>query len=373
MKKKCVLILCALVSCWNFLSGQNSKQSLPRPDSVLQIMNKVAGWQIAAYNTRQVVSTKNGWESAAFYTGLTALMDACNKKERIRYDRFLMGIGNEFQWDTGPNRYFADDYCIAQMYSYMFKKHRASKMIAKWKRLADSIVASKFAESLKIAPGITHREWAWCDALYMGPPGLAMLSSITGNKDYLRKADSLWWKTTAYLYDTTDSLFYRDSRFFMQKEKNGQKIFWSRGNGWVMAATAHMLEYMPAHFINRGRYEQLLQEMSRRIIALQQPDGSWHASLLDPLSYSEKETSGTGFICYALAWGINNNLLDKKTYLPVVLRAWTAMKTAVHPDGKLGFVQNVGSGPIATNYESTYVYGVGAFLLAGTEIIKLVD
>jgi len=58
--------------------------------------------------------------------------------------------------------------------------------------------------------------------------------------------------------------------------------------------------------------------MADRILSLQQEDGLWRASLLDPDSYPGGEVSGSGFFCYALAWGINNKLLDRDTYLPAV-------------------------------------------------------
>jgi unsaturated rhamnogalacturonyl hydrolase len=132
-----------------------------------------------------------------------------------------------------------------------------------------------------------------------------------------------------------------------------------------------MLELMPPKFKNRKLYQQQFKEIAARVATLQQPDGSWHASLLDPVTFNQKETSGTAFYCYAFAWGINHGLLSKKQYLPIVNKAWQALVTSVHPDGKLGYVQNVGSGPIAADYDSTNTYGVGAFLLAGAELYRL--
>jgi len=343
-------------------------QTTIKPDSVLAIMNKAAHWQIGRFEAGQVKNAEIGWENAALFTGLIALKQLNNEKT---YDRFLYDIGERHGWDMGPNRFFADDYCVAQMYTSMYLEHRDPKMIAKWKLLADSVVAKAYNESLKVVPNINHREWAWCDALYMGPTGLALLSQATGDEKYLNKADSLWWKTSAYLYDTTARLFYRDSRFFEQREQNGERIFWSRGNGWVIAGIAHMLDLMPHNFVHRRHFETQFKEMATKIASLQQADGSWHASLLDPTTYNQKETSGTGFFCFALAWGVNHGLLDKHTYLPVIDKAWQALITAVHPDGKLGYVQNVGSGPIKADFESTNTYGVGAFLLAGTEVYKL--
>ncbi|RZL15294.1 MAG: glycoside hydrolase family 88 protein, partial [Pedobacter sp.] len=118
-------------------------------------------------------------------------------------------------------------------------------------------------------------------------------------------------------------------------------------------------------------YESQFVEMAEKVASLQQADGSWHASLLDPVTFSEKETSGTGFFCYAMTWGVRKGLLPKVKYLPIIEKAWRALTSSVHPNGKLGYVQKVGDQPGTAGYESTNVYGVGAFLLAGSELYQL--
>lgn len=344
-----------------------SAQSIKR-DSVIALMRKVADWQINEFAAGRVKVPKTDWQNGALYAGMMALN---NMDLDPKYDQFLMSIGNDNAWEMGKFRLFADDYCVAQLYTQMYMKHHDPGMIAKWVKLADTIVNHQFNEPLGVVRDINHREWAWCDALFMGPPGLAYLSTAKQDLKYIIKADSLWWKTSDYLYDQTDHLFYRDGRFFERREANGKKVYWSRGNGWVMGGLVRMMENMPKGFKNRKKYERQFKEMAARIASLQQPDGSWHASLLDPVTFSEKETSGTGFFCYAMAWGINNKLLPKGQYLPVIKKAWGAMVTAVHPDGKLGYVQNIGDKPVSAGYETTNVYGVGALLLAGSELSKL--
>jgi rhamnogalacturonyl hydrolase YesR len=112
--------------------------------------------------------------------------------------------------------------------------------------------------------------------------------------------------------------------------------------------------------------------------AIQRKDGYWNVSLHDPNHFGGKEVSGTSLFIYGMAWGINNGVLDKNVYLPVITRAWNAMtKEAVHADGKLGFVQGTGKEPKdgqPVGYDKTpdfEDYGLGCFLLAGTEIFKL--
>ena len=154
-----------------------------------------------------------------------------------------------------------------------------------------------------------------------------------------------WWRTTDFLYDTNEHLFFRDSTYFSKKEANGEKVFWGRGNGWVMAGLMRMLQYLPMNHPDRPRFEQLFKDMADKILTCQQPDGLWRASLLDPASYPLKETSGSGFFTYALAWGVNQGLLDRAKFEPAVRKAWTALVGCVDADGKLTNVQPVGADP----------------------------
>jgi len=194
----------------------------------------------------------------------------------------------------------------------------------------------------------------------------------------MEKSDQLFHECCNLLYDKEEHLFARDLNYVIKdeatdrREANGEKIFWSRGNGWVMGGLVRVLEELPAGYPNRDFYVQQLKEMAARIASLQQPDGLWRASLLDPAAYPGGEASGSGFYCYALAWGINNGILDEATYLPVVQKAWMGLNLLIQPDGRVGWVQPIGADPKKNfSAESWEVYGTGAFLLAGSEVIKL--
>ena len=347
--------------------------SQKQPDStftqagVLLIMQRVADWQVNDYNTNGFKRARWDWTNAACYTGL---MELARLSTDDKYMKFLINVGDSLNWNTGPRRFHADDYCVGQTYSNLYMIHKDPKMIATFRQLADSIASMPHTESLEWKNRIADREWAWCDALFMGPTGLAYLTTATGDSKYLDIANKLWWKTTDYLYDRKEDLYFRDQTFFDKKEKNGQKVFWSRGNGWVIAGLVRVLQNIPENHPDRKKFLKLYKDMAARVASLQQPDGSWHASLLDPASYPIKETSGTGFYTYALAWGVNNKILKKKKYWPVVEKGWRALVTSVHTDGKLGFVQAIGAAPGHADENTTEVYGVGAFLLTGSEIYK---
>lgn len=360
------LILCCL-SAFS-VSAQPAKSPDTGPNSVYHLMKKVADWQWNELETKGWKTSKKDWTNGALYTGMMAWGNVANDE---RYYKKLIQVGEDNNWKIGKNRHEADDYCVGQLYSQLYGIYKNPKYIADFKSLADTLVMLPHTESLEWKNRIDYREWAWCDALFMGPPALADLAAATGDQKYLDKTAKLWWKTTDYLMDKDEFLYYRDSRFFSKKENNGAKVFWSRGNGWVIGGLVRVLSVMPDDYPDRPRFVKLLQNMSAKMAKIQQADGTWHASLLDPDAYPVKETSGTGFYCYAMAWGINNGVLSYKEYAPVVHKAWEAMVSSVHPDGKLGFVQAQGAAPDKVTYDDTDVYGVGAFLLAGTEIMRM--
>jgi unsaturated rhamnogalacturonyl hydrolase len=339
-------------------------------DATLKIMERVADWQLNAWNSKGFKFRKSDWTNATCYTGLFALGQI---SKNDTYLKTLIKIGDELNWNTGPDRFMADDYCIAQTYVQLYQKYKDDKMIRPFKLLADSIVAAPSNESLAWAPKIKSREWAWCDALFMAPTSLAYLSKATGDQRYIDKASKLWWKTTEFLYDKSEHLYSRDSRFLLKTEKNGKKVFWSRGNGWVLGGITRMVDNMPKNHPDRKKFINLYKDMVAKIASIQQADGSWHTSLLDPDSYPTKETSGTGFYCYAILWGLNNGVIKKADYWPVAQKAWAALTSSVEPNGMLGSVQQIAGAPTNIAASSTEVYAVGSFLLAGSEMYKYLD
>lgn len=364
MRKQTFLFLLALC----FFGATHAQNNTLRADSIFFQMKKVADWQWKTLETQGWKNPKKDWTSGAMYAGMMAWAKLANDDT---YYKKLIQVGEDNKWKIGRERHFADDYCVGQLYSQLYTIYKDPKYIEDFKTLADTIVTLPHSESLEWKKAIYLREWAWCDALFMGPPALGYLTEATGDFKYLDKSAELWMKTTAYLYDKDEHLYFRDSRYFTKKEKNGAKVFWGRGNGWVIGGLVRLLSVMPEKHPQRKALVQLFREMSDKLASIQQADGTWHASLLDPASYPSKETSGTGFICYAMAWGINNGLISYKKYEPIVVKAWSALTSSVHPDGKLGFVQAQGAAPDKVGYDDTDVYGVGAFLLAGSEVLPM--
>ena len=331
---------------------------------MLGLLKKVADWQLAQPAPTNRPSMDD-WTYGTLYAGMMALSRVSDVPA---YHDAMMAMAQRHHWKPAKRPYDADDYCISQTYLELYARHHAPAMLAPTQARLDYILANPRANSLDFKQKNARDRWWWCDALFMSPPVWSRLSAVTGDPKYLDFMDREWRATAAFLYDTNEHLFFRDSTYFEQREANGRKVFWSRGNGWVMAGLVRVLETMPPRDPRRAFYERRFTEMAERIASLQTSDGLWHSSLLDPESYPSKETSGSSFHAYALAWGIHHGLLKRARYEPVVRRAWAALQECVSPEGKLQFVQPVGTTPKTFDPTHSDVFGVGAFLLAGSEI-----
>jgi len=346
-------------------SGPSELSEAIEPQAVVRAMTVVADWQLANPSPHQPYE----WQVAPFWAGLFVL--ARISGDSARYLAAIRDNGESNAWKPGPRAFHADDHAITQSYFLLYTLAHDRRMIEPTLARFDEMLRAPFAEALDFSGEKTDREWVWCDALFMSPPALALATRVTGDRSYADLMDRLWWKTTDYLYDHEEHLYYRDSRFFDQREPNGRKVFWSRGNAWVLAGLARVLQYLPEDHPAVPRLRDLFREMAQRVVSLQGNDGYWRASLLDPESRPLPEASGTGFFTYALAWGVNEGLLDRATFEPAVRRGWEALVRAVQPTGMLGYVQRPGDRPGDTGPDHTESYGVGAFLLAGSEVHRL--
>jgi rhamnogalacturonyl hydrolase YesR len=329
-------------------------------------MQQVANWQLDNPSPKST----EGWASAAGDAGFMALAGISGE---LKYRQAMLEMAERNQWQLGPREYHADDQCVGQTYNELYFLYRDPRMISPMRLRFDQILAHPPAvPSLDFSqPGHAQELWSWCDSLFMAPPAWIRLYAATDDPRYLDFAVTNWWRTTDFLYDKDAHLFFRDSSYFKKTEANGRKIFWGRGNGWVMAGLVRMLQFLPMNHPDRPRFEKLFEDMAGKILACQQTDGLWRASLLDPDSYPLKETSGSGFFTYALAWGVNQGLLDRATFAPAVQRGWTALAACVNSDGQLTHVQPVGSDPKHFDSSATAPYGIGAFLLAGSEVYRM--
>jgi rhamnogalacturonyl hydrolase YesR len=354
-------LLLAFLLCAPAQARTNPKKSggdVYSDKSVRAVMQKVFEWQVA-HPVEIDALNNNLWARAAFYAGVMSAGRATGDR---RYSEQATRWAESRGWRLGERPRHADDHAPGQAFLELYMLKRDPRMIEHTRSVIDTMVAT---------PRLGREDWWWCDALFMAPPVLTRLHAVTGERKYLDFLDAMWWDTTDFLFDKEEGLYYRDKNYIGRPNANGRKVFWARGNGWVMGGTVRVLQHLPKSHPTRARYIQLLKTMAASVARVQGEDGRWHPSLLDPTEAPMPETSSTGFFCYALAWGVNNGHLGRKTYLPVIRKAWGGLVASVGADGKLGWVQQIGAAPAKVTAEDNQEYGSGALLLAGSEMLKL--
>ena len=355
-------------------------------DKVADLIDKVIKWQ--NQQTDHVEKyTRTNWQFASYYIGVMKAFKATGNKD---YQNFLYQVGENHDWETLPDMYHADKIAIGQIYLDLYQQKAEEVMIKNIKWILDAnLLRNKPMPDVRYKNNpYRHEWWSWCDALFMAPPTFAKMYQITGDVKYLDYAIDHWLVTTDYLWDKKENLIYRDDRYFDLRTKSGKKIFWSRGNGWVIGGLVHMLEIIPKNHPKRILLVDQFQKMSHCILDLQErsSDGLWRSNLLDPgiFAYLNRkgdkfiqtaeidipENSGSAFFCYGFAWGINNGLLDRDLFEKPMVKAWNELTQYVNKEGRLGYVQPVGKDPKPYDKDSWHEFGTGAFLLAASEYMK---
>ena len=377
MMKKLILFIFAFF----FLQPVIADNQLPPRQETLETLIKINDFymknhpdplQSIPYYSRKKVYEANLWTRAVYFEGLMALHSIYPDN---KYYDYAYKWGDGFNWgmrkDETQTRN-ADNYACSQTYIDLYRLTPEAKMLTKTKANANMLVNT---------PQID--DWTWIDAIQMGMPVLAKMSAITGDPKYNEKAWRMYeWTRDSLaggLFNEKEGLWWRDKDFVPPyKEPNGKNCYWSRGNGWVVAALVRVLQELPENDPHRAVYINDLKTMLDAAIKCQREDGFWNVSLHDDGNFGGKETSGTALFSYGLAWGINNGILDREKYLPALTKAWNGIvNEAIHPDGYIGYVQGTGKEPKdgqPVSYDSKPDfddYTTGCVLLAGSEIYKL--
>jgi len=366
-------LLLAFMLCFASVSPAQAEEA------PLTVATRMAKWQLAhqdisihASRFPEEAARANAWQQAAFWIGMTALADHLPEQKWIA--RSILTMGRKEKWQVGPRPYHADDQPSGQVYVWAAEHGAGAAALAPFRAHLDAILAHPAVVGLAFyesRSGVEcQKRWCWSDALFMAPPGWVALSAATGDPRYKHYALAEFHRTSDFLYDPAEHLFYRDSRFFQRRDAKGRKVFWSRGNGWVFASLARIIPMLPADDADREWMETLFRQMAARLVAIQKADGYWAPSLLAPEG-SPPETSGSSFFTYGLAWGVQAGLLDRAAYEPAAKRGWTALLHAIQPDGRLGYVQMISDRPDHVAAGDTQFYGVGGFLLAATAIADM--
>ena len=370
----------------------SAEPALPSRTELTSLMRRVTDYQIKNYGPEVPVD----WKAGTFFTGV---ITASTVTGESYFHDVALAWSEKANWSVKGNALEADNICMAQIYLDLYAIHKDPRMIADIKTKAADYLVRKTVSRHEIyewvpsnvqTPFNGRTLWWWADSLYMAPPVFTRLYLATGDARYLELMHRLYWDTVDFLYvpadklffrdarsfpippATTDPLFLRDARFFPTHTPSGKNVYWSRGNGWVYAGLVRILDTLPKDDPRRADYLKLFQDLTVGILKYQGEDGLWRTSLNEPSWYPEKESSGTSFFCYGLLAGVNRGWLPKEQALAPALQAWAGLQTCLSADGKLGYAQGVGDqpGPVAADHSIDYTQG--AFLLAASELYKMV-
>jgi len=365
--------------CFAIMTVSVYGQKLPKKGPLLEQLRLANNYFMEKWPDagKTIITNKerpaNIWTRAVYYEGLMALY-SIDKDQR--YHDYATQWGEKHQWAPARDLFTrnADNQCCGQTYIDLY---RLDKKPVQLKAIKENIDAMVNSEEVN--------DWDWIDAIQMAMPVFVKLGVTLNDTKYFDKMYALYSHTKNKeggkgLYNPQDKLWWRDKDFVPPyKEPNGEDCYWSRGNGWVVAALVRVLDELPTSDPHYQEYLQDLKDMLGALAPLQRKDGFWNASLHDPTNFGGKEASGTSLFTYGMAWAINKGLVDKNIYMPIVQKAWKALsKESLHENGFLGYLQGTGKEP-KDGQPVTYTskpdfedYGLGCFLLAGTEVYKLI-
>jgi rhamnogalacturonyl hydrolase YesR len=340
--------------------------TLPSRADMTAVMRRVADHWISTHSD----PGDNEWADATFMSGLMALYRLTTDARYLTYVRGW-AQNHGYGLNGGTTTRDADSQCAGQAYFDLYEVAPAAGDLT-----AIETCLHRMTYTDQVGK---NDDWWWDDALHMAMPNFARLGALRGDTGYFTKMHSLYRHTKSAeggpgLFDPATGLWYRDKNFLPGGilSPSGKPVVWSRGNGWVAAAHTKVLKALPAGQADGPEYRDTLTRLVTAVAAVQRSDGFWNVNLADPNHFPGPETSGTVFFAYGTAYAISAGLVDRATYLPVAARAWNGLvATAVHADGVLGYVQKVGDRPDSSQpvtYDSTADFGVGGFLLAGTEL-----
>ena len=364
-------------------------------ESVKDVIRKVnTYWQ-----TNNPAEVRAFWDHAAYHTGNIEVYKLLNDKDMLNYSTRW---AEHNQWkgakEADPAKWkyktygegqdfvlFGDWQICFQTYIdlYMIEQGRLNTDNATQTPAVSDLQSPKVQRALEVmgyeADSKVHDYWWWADALYMVMPVMTKMYRLTGDTKYLDKLYENLLYSDSIMLDKETDLYFRDGKYVWPKHKsaNGQKDFWARGDGWVLAGLAKVLQDMPKTYRHHAFFVKKYQRMARAVAALQQPEGYWTRSMMDPAHAPGPETSGTAFFCYGMLWGVNNGYLSAKKFAPVIDRAWKYLtETALQESGKVGYVQPIGERAIPgqkVDANSEANFGTGAFLLAACEYCRYLE
>ena len=177
-----------------------------------------------------------------------------------------------------------------------------------------------FAEQMDYwRAGYTAQTRLWIDDMFMITALQAAAYRATGDRKYVDRAAK---EMVLYL----DKLQIREAGkgnglFYHAPDV---PFFWARGDGWMAAGMAMLLDALPKDNPDRARilggYRLMMAALMRK---QRESDGMWNQLLGDDTTWAE--TSGTGMFAYAFVIGAKRGWINPAVYGPRARKAYLSL------------------------------------------------
>jgi unsaturated rhamnogalacturonyl hydrolase len=358
---------------------------------------RVANSTIARWPEGKFVApgAKWGWnyELATLLNGMDAVWyNTANRAyyqyEKQSIDQLVTPDGSIPTYDAAANS--LDNIALGRQLLLLYRVTQDEK----YYKAAALLRKQLSAQPRTASGGFWHKQiypdQMWLDGLYMAEPFYAEYASVFQEpQDFadITKQFSLIEEharsQNGLLYHAWDESRKQD---WADKTTGTSKIFWARGMGWYMMALVDTLPYYPHDDPGRATLLAILNRTAAAVVRYQDKEtGLWYQVLDKP---GEKgnyfESSAACMFTYALEKGVRLGYLPQ-SYASNASRAWQGILShfvQTDADGSVtitGTVKGIGLGGNPYR-DGTYAYyvgspvgsndpkGVGAFLLAGTEM-----
>jgi len=231
----------------------------------------------------------------------------------------------------------------------------------------------------------------WLDGLYMAAPFYAEYAMVSGEDSAFNDIGKQFVLMERHSRDAKTGLLYHGwdaakVQKWADKQTGRSENFWGRAMGWYGMALVDALDYFPKDQPYRDSLIQILNRYAEAVVKVQDKDSHVWWQVLDKASEpgNYQEASASCMFIYTLAKGVRKGYLPARYEKAATEGFQGVVKQFIGKDSAGNTILNgtcevagLGGKPYR---DGTYAYyigektkvndgkGVGAFLLAGTEI-----
>ncbi|NCA66982.1 MAG: hypothetical protein EOM87_02845 [Clostridia bacterium] len=217
---------------------------------------------------------------------------------------------------------------------------------ARYKALTDSVInyIENAPRILEDAPNhfgtskdaATYPQSIWVDSLMMFSVFTARYGAENGLGNMIDYAARQPASYAKYLMDKDDKLWYHSYWVKQHTHYPRRKLYWGRGNGWVIASFPMIYESIGKDHPLAKEIAEIYQSTSAALLNYQRSDGAFE-TVFNKVGKTYRELSATALIAGGWLHGIRLGILDK-SYLKPALKAYNlCIDSIICEDGGVFF------------------------------------